>query len=103
MIKNFIFDFGNVLLGWNEQKIVENLPENIKQDKIDDLNTFSQYVLRQNLLFDFGYRQKITVKEIYYGTLEEQNDTMSKLLEEKDRFEYLYGSISLKSGNDFYD
>ena len=24
MIKNFIFDFGNVLLGWNEQKIVEN-------------------------------------------------------------------------------
>lgn len=87
----------------NVKKIVENLFENIKQDKIDDLNTFSQYVLRQNLLFDFGYRQKITVKEIYYGTLEEQNDTMSKLLEEKDRFEYLYGSISLKSGNDFYD
>lgn len=24
MIKNMIFDFGNVLLGWNEQKIVEN-------------------------------------------------------------------------------
>ena len=24
MIKNFIFDFGNVLLGWNEEKIVEN-------------------------------------------------------------------------------
>ena len=32
MIKNFIFDFGNVLLGWNEEKIVENYTKD-KEEK----------------------------------------------------------------------
>lgn len=28
MIKNIIFDFGNVLLGWNEDEIVRNYAKN---------------------------------------------------------------------------
>lgn len=82
---------------------IKDIPKIINQEDINNPSIFSQYVLNQNLLYDFGYREKITTKEIYFVTLEEQEDTMSKLLEEKDRFEYIYGNLSLKSDNNFYD
>lgn len=34
MIKNIIFDFGNVLLGWNEDEIVKNYSENKEEQEI---------------------------------------------------------------------
>lgn len=34
MIKNIIFDFGNVLLEWNEDKIVNNYSNNKEEQEI---------------------------------------------------------------------
>ena len=34
MIKNNVFDFGNVLLGWNEEEIVSCFVDNIKEREI---------------------------------------------------------------------
>ena len=34
MIKNIVFDFGNVLLGWNEDEIVGYFSDDIKEREI---------------------------------------------------------------------
>ncbi len=34
MIKNIIFDFGNVLLEWNEDKVVSNYSNNKDEQEI---------------------------------------------------------------------
>ncbi len=81
------------------------LSENLKLDRetIEDTNIFAQYVLKGNLLFDFGYKEKISTKEIYRGTLKEQEDTMGKLLEERDRFDFQYGVLTPKIDNNHID
>lgn len=59
MIKNIIFDFGNVLLEWNEDKIASNYANNKKEQKI-----LKKVIFKSNNWFklDYGtldYKQSI--------------------------------------------
>ena len=61
MIKNIIFDFGNVLLEWNEDKVVSNYSNNKDEQEI-----LKKVIFKSNdwLKLDDGtmdYKQAITL------------------------------------------
>ena len=48
MIKNIIFDFGNVLLEWNEDKVVSNYSNNKDEQEIFQ-NLIKKYIKNEKM------------------------------------------------------
>ncbi len=70
---------------------------------INDNNLFAQYILSRDLIFDFGYLKKITTNEIFLGTMDAQNNTTAKIIEEKCRYDYQYGRYMQMLNDKFID
>lgn len=88
MIKNIIFDFGNVLLEWNEDKVASNYSNNKEEQEIAKLikelkeNNYKIYVLSNTHIPVYEYIKNSEVGKYIDGFLISAIEKMMKPNEE---------------------